>query len=315
MTLLNLKALAIREYWENRGLLFKTPMFIAIGLLLAGTIAIVQLTSATQSGLNKLDETTLKSEMNNKNIWPFDYKNEKKADRTKESPSTKSKSKKKLENIHRGIFTFAFIVSVIVSFYYLAQALFSDRKDRSILFWRSLPVTEWETITSKLVVGIFGFPIFYLGFATLTLIGLTIVLYIASLFLDVGASTGDTLLGFSTASFTQYFKSLAWAFVMNLSLLPLYCWLMFFSAFSKKNPTLLSLTVPLVLIIAEAVLLQSFNIVNAVGKFFNTLYFNAKAVSSLDLESLSWDIYAISLAISIALFVGTHWLRNNRHEI
>ncbi len=62
----------------------------------------------------------------------------------------------------------------IVAFFYLCDCLYAERKDRSILFWKSLPVSDAMTVLSKLVVALIALPlvVYVLAFATnlLTLI-------------------------------------------------------------------------------------------------------------------------------------------------
>ncbi len=50
----------------------------------------------------------------------------------------------------------------IVIFVYLLDSLFSERKDRSILFWKSLPVSDAETVISKLAVALVLVPLLVL---------------------------------------------------------------------------------------------------------------------------------------------------------
>ena len=40
---------------------------------------------------------------------------------------------------------------LFVGFFYLVDSLYGDRKDRSVLFWKSLPVTVMDTVLSKLM--------------------------------------------------------------------------------------------------------------------------------------------------------------------
>ena len=42
MNAISIKALIIREYWENRGLLFKTPLIISLILLLLASVGTYQ---------------------------------------------------------------------------------------------------------------------------------------------------------------------------------------------------------------------------------------------------------------------------------
>lgn len=41
------------------------------------------------------------------------------------------------------------LVSIMISVFYCSDALHSERSDRSILFWKSLPVSDWVTVMAK----------------------------------------------------------------------------------------------------------------------------------------------------------------------
>ncbi|MCC6172831.1 MAG: hypothetical protein IT481_12465 [Gammaproteobacteria bacterium] len=51
------------------------------------------------------------------------------------------------------------IVAMVVTFFYLLDSLYSERKDRSILFWKSLPVSDAATVGSKAFVGLVAVPL------------------------------------------------------------------------------------------------------------------------------------------------------------
>jgi ABC-2 type transport system permease protein len=51
-----------------------------------------------------------------------------------------------------------YLVMVIVLSFYLLDCLYAERKDRSILFWKSLPVSDADTVISKLLVGVVLVP-------------------------------------------------------------------------------------------------------------------------------------------------------------
>jgi ABC-2 type transport system permease protein len=60
-----------------------------------------------------------------------------------------------------GYFGISFLVSgfvCIVVFFYLIDCLFAERRDRSILFWKSLPVSDTEVVISKLAVALVVVP-------------------------------------------------------------------------------------------------------------------------------------------------------------
>lgn len=52
-----------------------------------------------------------------------------------------------------------YLVMVIVVSFYLMDCLYQERKDRSILFWKSLPVSDASTVISKLLVGLVVVPL------------------------------------------------------------------------------------------------------------------------------------------------------------
>jgi ABC-2 type transport system permease protein len=50
-------------------------------------------------------------------------------------------------------------VMSVVFFFYLLDCLHSERKDRSVLFWRSLPVSDTQTVVSKLATAAGAIPL------------------------------------------------------------------------------------------------------------------------------------------------------------
>src|SRR5690606_3990958 len=47
----------------------------------------------------------------------------------------------------------------VLTVFYCLDALYAERKDRSILFWRSLPCTDAETVVSKLLTAVIVIPL------------------------------------------------------------------------------------------------------------------------------------------------------------
>ncbi len=54
--------------------------------------------------------------------------------------------------------TVLYLLMAVVAFAYLADCLYSERKDRSILFWKSLPVSDTTTVMAKLLVALVAVP-------------------------------------------------------------------------------------------------------------------------------------------------------------
>src|SRR5262249_34513186 len=55
------------------------------------------------------------------------------------------------------------IVLFFVVFFYLLGALYNDRADRSVLFWKSLPLSDIETVLAKVVTAALVAPILSVG--------------------------------------------------------------------------------------------------------------------------------------------------------
>jgi len=60
-----------------------------------------------------------------------------------------------------------FLIVVAVLTYYTIDCLHAERKDRSILFWKSLPVSDGLTVTSKFLVALVVVPLAAVGLALL----------------------------------------------------------------------------------------------------------------------------------------------------
>ena len=129
-----------------------------------------------------------------------------------------------------------FIVTLyICGIIYLINSLYQDRKDASVLFWQSMPVSNLQTVLSKVVTICATAPAFYvailfvlylLAVAMLTALGLTYNVQVAGLSYMFMASVLSLLLIYLSAITTA------------LWLLPSIGWLLLFSAFARKTPIL-----------------------------------------------------------------------------
>jgi ABC-2 type transport system permease protein len=52
-----------------------------------------------------------------------------------------------------------YLVMALVASFYLMDCLYTERRDRSILFWKSLPVSDAITVLSKFLVGVVVLPL------------------------------------------------------------------------------------------------------------------------------------------------------------
>ena len=61
-----------------------------------------------------------------------------------------------------------YLVAFIVVFFYLLDCLYAERKDRSILFWKSLPVSDGLTVAAKFLVAALAVPLGVYALAAVT---------------------------------------------------------------------------------------------------------------------------------------------------
>jgi len=65
-------------------------------------------------------------------------------------------------------FSLLYVLMTVVGFFYLADCLYAERKDRSILFWKSMPVSDASTVLSKVLVALLAVPLIVYALAVLT---------------------------------------------------------------------------------------------------------------------------------------------------
>ncbi|MBU6318090.1 MAG: hypothetical protein KGS00_00435 [Alphaproteobacteria bacterium] len=126
-------------------------------------------------------------------------------------------------------------VTAVIILFLLAGSLYDERKDRSILFWKSMPVSDFSTVLSKLatIVGV--------GFGISLLTALALQLAISALGLVSAQSAGITGLSLSnlgTSMITVWITLVVLCAVYIGWALPVYGWILSASAFSSKSPFL-----------------------------------------------------------------------------
>lgn len=129
--------------------------------------------------------------------------------------------------------------TVVVALFYCLDALHGERRDRSILFWKSMPVSDATTVLAKASIPVVVIPLvtFLVTFATQA-----IMLLLASARL-----TGTGLSVWSHLSFGQMSWMLFYHLVIGHGLwyAPFWGWLLFCSAWARRAPWLWA-TLPLI---------------------------------------------------------------------
>lgn len=136
-------------------------------------------------------------------------------------------------------------VTLLVGLYYCLDALYGERRDRSILFWKSLPVSDRTTVVSKASIPLVVLPLFALA---LSLVTQRLMMFQATAVLLAN--------GMSAAHLWKEFRFFPESVIMFYGLAvhalwysPIYGWLLLVSAWAKRAPLLWAL-VPAMLIAA-----------------------------------------------------------------
>ena len=148
-----MKWLLRREFWENKGSMFWAPLIVAMVMLtfIGGTVAYGAATHSLHFGDSVVVNGHEVSKVDALNALPVEKRTE-------------------IANIVANSYLAAsaplFGVLPVVVFFYCLAALYDDRRDRSILFWKSLPVSDQMTVLSKVATALIVAPMITIAIGT-----------------------------------------------------------------------------------------------------------------------------------------------------
>ncbi len=126
-------------------------------------------------------------------------------------------------------------VTFLVAVFYCLDALYGERRDRSILFWKSLPVSDTTTVLSKASIPIVVVPFFALALTVATQL---VMLVLSSAVIQGSGVTPGML--WSQLSLLHQWHVLFVHLVMGHGLwyAPIYAYLLLISAWARRAPFL-----------------------------------------------------------------------------
>jgi ABC-2 type transport system permease protein len=201
-----------RELWENR-FLYLAPLVVNAFVLLASFVSVFSLPRRMQT-LPTLDPARQHAVV----VAPFSM-----------APAP------------------IMLATFIVGLFYCLDALYGERRDRSILFWKSLPVSDRTTVLSKACVPLVVLPLFafVLGVITqrLMLLQGTVILLAndvspAPLWAEFRFFQGSLVMLYGLAVHALWFA-------------PIYGWLLLVSAWARRAPFLWALLPPMLVSMFE----------------------------------------------------------------
>jgi ABC-2 type transport system permease protein len=141
-----------------------------------------------------------------------------------------------------------FLVMVLVITFYLLDCLYAERKDRTILFWKSLPVSDATTVASKFLVALLVVPIgvYLLALVSNLLLSAIFIVRTSFAHLPPNSFVWDTVGWLEAQSFT-----LLHLIVALLWYTPVAGYLLLVSAWARRNVFLWAILPPVFAMLFE----------------------------------------------------------------
>ena len=152
------------------------------------------------------------------------------------------------------------VTAFIVGALYCLEALSSERRDRSVLFWKSLPVSDLTTVVAKASVPLVVLPL--LTFAALAAMQLTLLLLSVAALLIQGH--GAAPLWNELQLFRMWMGMLYALAAMTLWHAPVYAFLLLVSGWARRTATLWAVLPLLAVGLLEKLTMDTLHVATAV---------------------------------------------------
>jgi len=139
-----------------------------------------------------------------------------------------------------GVIALMLGIMAIVVFFYCLGSLYNDRRDRSILFWKSLPISDGQTVLAKVASATLVAPVIACSVGVIT--GLLMMVMVACVASIHGLNLWQLLLHVHPLQVIASVIALIPLYVIWA--LPTAGWLMLCSAWSRSMPFLWALLLP-----------------------------------------------------------------------
>ena len=296
-----LKAMTVREIQEHKVAFVYAPFFVSI--ILCFVIASVYF-----GGTNiQTDQFNFSTEYYDEEIR-----------QAMQSVSSVSR----IDIVRTGLLVLGFPILLTVGFGLLAYSLstFADeRKDRSLIFWRSLPVSDLTTVLSKVFIVTLIVPLMVIPYIILLQL---VAMTSASIFF----ATNDIVsFGWLWGSYiiTDWFRIIFSLWAQALWSLPLFLWLMLAGTYAAR-PIAGAIVPPVILIVLEGVIFKT-NLVlefieNRIGFWsrsdsFPKEYQEIRVVDISDILLLfSTQAFWIGILASVILVAGIVYVRSSNSD-
>jgi ABC-2 type transport system permease protein len=139
------------------------------------------------------------------------------------------------------------MAAFLVGVFYSLEALYGERRDRSILFWKSLPVSDVTTVLSKASIPLVVLPVLVVAITVVT----HIVMVLISTAVLVLSGINPVTLWRQLPLFQMELVLIYGVIVMALGQAPLFAWLLLISGWARRTAFLWAVLSPLAICAVE----------------------------------------------------------------
>lgn len=279
------KALFFKEFWDHRRAILITPMVVTALFIIFVSVSLATgnelLFNDVSINQGLLDHLSTSHEFDGRNI-----------------------------SVITGILYFSptlLWISALFTMVFTALAsLHDERKDGSILFWKSMPVSDTQEVLVKLATVIFVIPLFTIPFSFIIQAFILIVLSALTIGTDYGV--WDTILSqINVIPLTV--GNIIPKLVTALWILPIISWFMLVSSFSRRPPFLVAFAVPALIIATEELFFNGSLLLHAITSLFENMGDNYGFESYFTLTSFAEPAFWVGIIISAIMIYGCIQIR------
>ena len=213
-----------------------------------------------------------------------------------------------------GLAAIPLLVTVsLVAMFYCLDALHGERRDRSILFWKSLPVSDLVTVGSKALIPLVVLPVV----ACLAFIVMQVGILLIGSGVLVAHGMDGTVLWQAGPVLRTWGALIHGIVVLTLWHAPVYAWLLLVSGWAKRSTFLWAIFPPFAVCLVEKLALDTTFVWSLLkDRLFGMLDWrllmpwDANASDALARPSL-W----IGLVVAVLLLATTVWMRRYRQPV
>ncbi len=202
-----------------------------------------------------------------------------------------------LQQLRHGVAKPFTLVYFGVVFFVLLGGLFDDRRDRTVLFWKSVPVSDTQTVLSKLVTAVWLAPLVTI---VMIVIAHLFLLLVASALISGSEHLSLGALWFHSGVLIGVVELVVGFIMHGFWALPLWGWLLLVSAVVTRLPFLWAVFIPVLPVLFERVLFGSTHILDGIHN-----HFHARALPMLGENSSAAAQTAVGLPEMFALWATT----------